>query len=329
VIIVGDIHGSSKPLHTLLNKLSYNPDLDTLIHVGDIITKGTHKGSLAVLGYMATNNITGVRGNHEQKVIEWRAWMEWIRGLDGGGRWLAEVEERAGMQDAVVSEEWVEEELNTMGRSGKWRKRIPKGWKMFSDHYRVARDMSQKQYAYLLSLPLVLHIPSAHTFIVHAGLLPHDPTREQTHRRQPLAHLPSLSVLPSRIKGDAIGSDVDRLRLLQELALLHDIPQNTDPWVKLNIRSVEKNNRITKQGKKGTPWSDLWNEAMGKCNGFGEDDYGQMRKKKGKGSLPCRPSTVVYGHAASRGLDIKRWSVGTDSGCVSTFKRHHMFVETD
>src|SRR6267154_2461092 len=100
--------------------------MNTLIHVGDIITKGTHKGSLAVLEYMATNNITGVRGNHEQKVIEWRAWMEWIRELDGGQRWLAEVEERAGMQDAVVSEEWVEEELNTMGRSGKWRKRIPK-----------------------------------------------------------------------------------------------------------------------------------------------------------------------------------------------------------
>lgn len=33
--------------------------------------------------------------------------------------------------------------------------------------------------------------------------------------------------------------------------------------------------------------------------------------------LPCYPSTVVYGHAAARGLDIKRWSKGLDSGCVS------------
>lgn len=35
--------------------------------------------------------------------------------------------------------------------------------------------------------------------------------------------------------------------------------------------------------------------------------------------LPCKPSTVVYGHAAGRGLDLKRWSFGLDSGCVSYF----------
>lgn len=33
-------------------------------------------------------------------------------------------------------------------------------------------------------------------------------------------------------------------------------------------------------------------------------------------SLKCRPSTVVYGHSASRGLDIKRWAKGLDTGCL-------------
>lgn len=32
--------------------------------------------------------------------------------------------------------------------------------------------------------------------------------------------------------------------------------------------------------------------------------------------LPCYASTVIYGHAATRGLDIKKWSKGLDSGCV-------------
>ena len=319
VIIVGDIHGSSRPLHALLDKLAYDSRSDVLIHVGDVAAKGTHEGSLAVLEYLAANNVTGVRGNHDQKIVEWRAWMDWIRGLEGGAKWLAEVEEQAGMQGNDISEELVEEELNNVVRSGKWRKKIPKGWKMFSDHYRIARDMSKKQYEYLLSLPIVLHVPSAHTYIVHAGLLPYDPTRDEMHWRQPLSHVPSLSLVPSILQSKT-RKDVEHLRLLQEQALLYDIPQNTDPWVKMNIRSV-KNNKVTKSSKKGTPWSEIWNAAMESCDGFGIDgaDADLARKKKGKKSLPCRSSTVVYGHAASRGLDIKRWSIGTDTGCVIFF----------
>ncbi|KIM80479.1 hypothetical protein PILCRDRAFT_822582 [Piloderma croceum F 1598] len=216
------------------------------------------------------------------------------------------------MQGEDVSRKWVEEESNSIG--GKWREKIPKGWNMFSDHYKIARDMSQRQYAYLLSLPIVLHVPSAHTYIVHAGLLPHDPTRDPTHPRQPLSHVPSLSL---NITGNE--KDIQRLRVLQEQALLHDIPQNKDPWVKMNIRSVKKNNRVTKHSKIGTPWSEIWGAAMETCVGFGLEAWGDeydLMGKKGKKSLPCRPSTVVYGHAASRGLDIKRWSIGTDTGCV-------------
>jgi hypothetical protein len=40
------------------------------------------------------------------------------------------------------------------------------------------------------------------------------------------------------------------------------------------------------------------------------------RARRNKNTLPCYPSTVIYGHSASRGLDVKRWSIGLDSGCV-------------
>lgn len=251
---------------------------------------------------MATHNVTGVRGNHDQKVIEWRAWMNWIHRHPGGNEWLSEMEGRAGKQvdgGGVVSVAWIEQEF--AGPSQKWRKKIPAGWRLFSDHYLIARDMSAKEYAYLLSLPLVLHAPAAHTYIAHAGLLPYDPTRDEKHHRQPLSHVPGK-----------LGDEA-RLRLLQEKALLNDIPQNNKPWTMLTMRSVKKDHTITQSSKTGTPWSDLWNQAMGRCAGYGKAlSEGAHRK------LSCWPSTVVYGHAASRGLDVKRWSFGTDSGCVSS-----------
>lgn len=40
------------------------------------------------------------------------------------------------------------------------------------------------------------------------------------------------------------------------------------------------------------------------------------KKKKGRGPLPCMPMTALYGHTAAFGLDVRRWSVGLDSGCV-------------
>ena len=49
---------------------------------------------------------------------------------------------------------------------------------------------------------------------------------------------------------------------------------------------------------------------MSRCIGF---EQAALRKK---GSLPCLPSSVVYGHTASRGLDIHRWTMGLDTGCV-------------
>ena len=55
---------------------------------------------------------------------------------------------------------------------------------------------------------------------------------------------------------------------------------------------------------------ELWDGMMSRCVGF---ERAGLRKK---GSLPCLPSSVVYGHTASRGLDVHRWTMGLDTGCV-------------
>ncbi|KAF9243515.1 Metallo-dependent phosphatase-like protein [Melanogaster broomeanus] len=314
IIAIGDIHGMNDSLSDLLAELSYNPGSDTLIHLGDLVTKGGSKSS-PVLTFMSTNNILGVRGNNDQKVIEWRAWMDWILSIPGGKDWLEDVDKRwphwhvDGDHPNTDYDAWPENARKN------WDDYIPKGWKLLGTHYKVARDMSREHYDYLRSLPLVLYAPTGHTYFVHAGLLAADPTRKLTDPKQPLAHWPTKH---------KSKEDTAAFRRLQELALLNDVPQNQDPWVVMNMRSLTKNGKVM-EGKKGTPWSDLWNDVMVRCSGLDAMEQPSMpergftsspvRRSK-QNSLPCFPSMVLYGHAAARGLDVKRWSVGIDTGCT-------------
>ena len=221
--------------------------------------------------------------------------------------------------------------------------------------------MTSEQAQFLYSLPLVIHIPSEHFFLAHAGLLPYDPRKASDDKHQPLAHTPSADEedeedgddgyeyptidvgsshlrrpLPLPRTGVDEDEGVDQLRVLQEHALLEDIPHNRDPWVILNIRSIKKDGTVTRQANKGTPWAKVWNGQMKRCAGFTDaDDFARANtssvdpftladdqdqdaeKKKDDGKeLPCFPSTVVYGHAASRDLDVRRWTLGLDTGCL-------------
>ena len=73
---------------------------------------------------------------------------------------------------------------------------------------------------------------------------------------------------------------------------------------------VPNSNRTRRINKVGVPWSKGYNEMMDRCVGY-EANVDSMAK-----GLPCMPASVVYGHTASRDLDINRWSFGLDTGCV-------------
>jgi hypothetical protein len=361
-----------------------------------------------------------VRGNHDQMVVQWRAWREWFEGLtlphsrsfthcgslsflssslssfptlfssvyathpdansgpvgppvQTGRDFLNLVEAEwvlatssAGTSPAPDPEEYVE--VARKRARGTWREawwaRIPephgrreeKMWRMFTDHYWLARDMGQAQARWMMQeVPLVYWIGSVHAFVVHAGLLPADPSRRADADGQPLARVPAIGGVDSgrkengdipdglfSVPANAIAQyDIPALRRMQEEAILTQVPQNTDEWTVLNMRSVKKNGKVTRKGDKGTPWSELWADAMGRCKGFGlpgeggrksghdelllkereVDVAGRDVNGSGKGGskkyeLKCYPSTVVYGHAATRGLDVKRWSFGIDTGCL-------------
>lgn len=249
---------------------------------------------------MSTNRVLGVRGNNDEKVIEWRAWMGWIASFPGGREWLEDMDSYWSHIDGDKSNPEFDAWLKKSHQQ--WQAYVPSGWKLKGKHYKIARDMSQEHYEYLLSLPLVLYAPVAHTYFVHAGLLAADPTRKSTDPKQPLSHWP----ITANPKEDRLV-----LRGLQELALLDEIPQNQDPWVLMNMRSLSKDG-IVRDGKKGTPWSDLWNDIMNSCSGLSPTEPLTILSKH----LNCFPSMVIYGHAAARDLDVKRWSIGVDTGCV-------------
>lgn len=69
-IIVGDVHGCSAELRTLLDRVGYVRGSDTLVFVGDLVARGPD--SLGVLDVVRESGGIIVRGNHEDRLLAWR-----------------------------------------------------------------------------------------------------------------------------------------------------------------------------------------------------------------------------------------------------------------
>src|SRR5271168_1227728 len=68
-IIVGDIHGCIDEFEELIETISYDPKMDRLILLGDLIDRGPD--SIAVVKKAREMNLECVMGNHEHKFIKW------------------------------------------------------------------------------------------------------------------------------------------------------------------------------------------------------------------------------------------------------------------
>lgn len=96
-IVVGDVHGCASELERLLRELALTPS-DRLVFVGDLVARGPD--TLGVLAIVRRTNAEVVRGNHEQKLLTWRA-----RAASGDaeislGRWHRQV------ADALTEADW-------------------------------------------------------------------------------------------------------------------------------------------------------------------------------------------------------------------------------
>jgi hypothetical protein len=68
-VIVGDVHGCRWELEALLDRVRFGSG-DRLVLVGDLIARGPD--SLGVLDVARRTGAVIVRGNHEQKLLDWR-----------------------------------------------------------------------------------------------------------------------------------------------------------------------------------------------------------------------------------------------------------------
>jgi len=85
VLAIGDIHGCSKALDTILAAVQLRPD-DQIITLGDYIDRGPDSMGVIerLLALRRLNQVTCLRGNHEQMMLEARKgepekdeWLKW------------------------------------------------------------------------------------------------------------------------------------------------------------------------------------------------------------------------------------------------------------
>lgn len=87
--VVGDIHGEFHLLQSKLGELQFNPEVDRLFSVGDLIDRGTE--SEKCLEWLSKPWFHSVRGNHEQMIID--AYREEddrysVHSFQNGGAWF-------------------------------------------------------------------------------------------------------------------------------------------------------------------------------------------------------------------------------------------------
>ncbi|KAI9237399.1 MAG: Metallo-dependent phosphatase-like protein, partial [Podila humilis] len=147
-IVVGDIHGSIDGFNGFLVQTGYDHRRDSLILAGDLVAKGPR--SLKVIDRAIEIGARCVRGNHDDKVIRWRGY------------------------------------LDSLTPSERKKPRTPYDLDRKSEHYDIARRLSTRQYDYLRSCPLILTVPrelSVHNIpihVVHAGI---DPRKNILHQK--------------------------------------------------------------------------------------------------------------------------------------------------
>lgn len=99
--------------------------------------------------------------------------------------------------------------------------------------------------------------------------------------------------------------DVGPIGKLQHVVVVHaglvpDLPlAEQDPFQVMNMRTIHTKTRRPTEYRTGVPWEKFWNH---------------YQKKRPEGEERW---SVIYGHDKKRGFNVKEWSFGLDSGCVS------------
>lgn len=109
---------------------------------------------------------------------------------------------------------------------------------------------------------------------------------------------------------------VGKVGRLHNVAVVHaglvpDVPlEDQDPFQVMNMRTIDLQTLLPSETRKYTMWEKYWNH--------------QQKNKSEEERM-----TVIYGHDRKRGKNIKEFSMGLDSGCVSGGRLTAMVIEED
>ncbi|KAI8339790.1 Metallo-dependent phosphatase-like protein [Choanephora cucurbitarum] len=143
IFVLGDIHGCINELNKMVDKLNFNQTTDQLILAGDLTSKGPD--SIGVIRRAKELGALCVRGNHDDKVVRFKTFQ-----LKNGEDAMKPAEARMPEGD------------------------VPDRLKFKNYHEPIALNMTQEDYDYLASCPVILHLPFLNnTVIVHGGIDPH------------------------------------------------------------------------------------------------------------------------------------------------------------
>ncbi|KAI9903610.1 hypothetical protein N3K66_000139 [Trichothecium roseum] len=289
LIIIGDIHGMLKPLEHLLHKVSFSAETDHVVAVGDMINKGPD--SPGVVSHLMSIGASAVRGNHEDRVLLAKKELDSRRRRHGGGRHgRGAVAAGGGSAGVDASAELAADTPGYDEARGN------------SKDMAVAKSLSKEQLDWVAGLPLILTAQPLPIVVVHAGLVPNLPLREQdpwavmnvrtlVYPREALRHQDGHARSPEDSAGladhasvpgseaEAASDDSDEDADVDRSAIPHD------KAVFLPIDTHE-----------GEKWSKVWNK------------YQKRLRKSDR-------RTVVYGHDAKVGYSKGKYTFGLDSDC--------------
>lgn len=281
LIIIGDVHGMLGPLERLLRKVSFSAETDHVVAVGDMISKGPD--SPGVVSHLMSIGASAVRGNHEDRVLLAKKELDSRRCHGRGAAAGGSAGVDASAELAADTPGYDEARGNAKDIA-------------------VAKSLSKEQLDWLSGLPLILTAQPLPLVVVHAGLVPNLPLREQdpwavmnvrtlVYPREALRHQdgharsPGLadhaSVPASEAEAEAASDDPDE----DEDA---DADRSAIPHDKAVFLPID-----THEGEK---WSKVWNK------------YQKRLRKSDR-------RTVVYGHDAKVGYSRGKYTFGLDSDC--------------
>ena len=333
LILVGDVHGALDELNALLEKVGFNPSsgADHLVLTGDMVSKGPNSGGVLDLLMKFSNAgvASCVRGNHDDRVV--RAYgrlhrvsseeeEKWASGKskEASGNEGEGGQEEADLKEVIDGnyiEDWRDGDLVDI--SGKKKKGSKRGQRKRASDDAVAKTLTPVQATFLASCPLILRVHGAghqggELLVVHAGIVPGVPLLKQN----PELLMNMRTILPPRGthgKGKTEyevgrGSSTTKGRHWAEVWNEWEEKRLKGSLGEQGLEMPEVLKGLDQLEKDSIPEEILADKEMG--------ERGQVTPMPMSHGSTKKGVTVVYGHYAAKGLDVRRWTKGLDSNCV-------------